>query len=223
VEPTTRRGLLDAGAATALSGLGMAAPAAAREVDPELPAHWANLLRLLGRHDEIFGPRDVLGSVRREIGLIAEHRKAARGELRAALMRVEARWADLAAWLSEDTGQRRARDAWTNHALRLAQDAGYPDMIAFARGRQSEQASDPQRAVAHAQDALRVSGTNAQTRAWCSRQAAIGHAMAGDATACERHLADAYGLLDGDSPRRRGRASFASPVLERSPPRHAAG
>jgi transcriptional regulator with XRE-family HTH domain len=204
VEPTTRRGLLDAGAVTALGGLGVAAstatPAAAREVDPELPGHWTNLLRLLGRHDEIFGPQDVLASVRHEISLIAEHRRAARGELRTALMRVESRWADLAAWLSEDSGRRRARDAWTDRALRLAQDADYSDMIAFARARQSEWASDAQRAIAYAADALRVPGTTAQTRAWCSRQAAISRAMAGDAASCERHLVDAYSLLDDDSP-----------------------
>jgi transcriptional regulator with XRE-family HTH domain len=204
VDPTTRRGLLDAGAIAALGGLGVAgstaAPAAAREIDPELPEHSTNLLRLLGRHDEMFGPRDVLASVRHEISLIAEHRRAARGELRTALMRVESRWAELAAWLSEDSGRRRARDAWTDRALRLAQDAGYSDMVAFARGRRSEWASDAQRAVAYAEDALRVPGTSAQTRAWCSRQAAISHAMAGDAASCERHLADAYGLLDDDSP-----------------------
>jgi len=79
-------------------------------------------------------------------------------------------------------------------------DAGYSDMIAFARARRSEWASDARLAIAYAEDALRVPGTTAQTRAWCSRQAAISHAMAGDATSCERYLADAYGLLDDDSP-----------------------
>jgi hypothetical protein len=56
------------------------------------------------------------------------------------------------------------------------------------------------RAVAFAEDALRASGASAQTRVWCSRQAAIGYALAGDASACERRLADAYGLLDDESP-----------------------
>jgi len=115
-------------------------------------------------------------------------------------MRVEARWAELAAWLSEDSGQSRARDAWTNRALRLAREADYPDMAAFARARQSEWASTARRAVVCAEDALRTPGASAQTRAWCSRQAALGTAMAGDASACERWLADAYGLLDAESP-----------------------
>jgi len=201
VEPTNRRGLLGgaAGAALGAAALG-AAPAAAREVDPELSAHWSALLRLLGRHDELFGPRDVLDTVQRELRLIAEHRQVARGELRTALMRVESRWAELAAWLSEDSGQSRPRDTWIDRALRLAQEADYPDMAAFARARQSEWASDAHRAVAYAKDALRTPGASAQTRAWCSRQAALGTAMAGDASDCERWLADAYGLLDAESP-----------------------
>jgi len=202
VDPCNRRDLLDAAAGVALgaNALGPGAPAAAREVDPELPAHWTSLLRLLGRHDELFGPREVLDTVQRELRLIAEHRQIARGELRTALMRVESRWADLAAWLSEDSGQSRARDTWANRALRLAQEAGYSDMAAFARGRQSERASDGRRAAALAEDALRVRGASAQTRAWCLRQAALGHAIAGDASACERRLAEAHSLLDDESP-----------------------
>jgi hypothetical protein len=71
------------------------APAVAREVDPELPAHWTALLALLGRHDAAHGPREVLTIVERELRVIAEHRGTARGELRAQLMRVEARWSQL--------------------------------------------------------------------------------------------------------------------------------
>jgi transcriptional regulator with XRE-family HTH domain/tetratricopeptide (TPR) repeat protein len=196
VEPTNRRGLLGAGAAAAI-GLGTAAaPAAAREVDPELPAHLAGLLRLLGRHDEMFGPRDVLSVVRRELRRIAEHRQAARGELRTALVRAEARWTEFSSWLGSDAGDAAGRDALAERALRLAREGDDPDMAAFVRARQSEWATDTQRALAFAEGALSVRGVGAQTRAWCSRQAAISYAMAGDADACERRLADAYALLD---------------------------
>jgi len=205
VDPTNRRGLIGAGASAAAAlGLGAAAvPTRARQIDPELPAHWTRLLRLLGRHDMLCGPQDVLDSVRRELGLITEHRQAARGELRVDLMRVEARWSDLAAWLSEDTGQPRTRDAYTDRALWLAREADAPELVAFARTRQSEWAAMARnaRAVALADAALSVPGASAQTRAWCARQAALGHALAGDAVACERRLHDAYGFLEHtDSP-----------------------
>jgi transcriptional regulator with XRE-family HTH domain len=206
VEPTTRRRLIGAGAATALGGLGAAAavPAAGRDVDPELPTHLTRLLNVLGRHDEMFGPRDVLATVHHQVGMIAQHRAIARGDLHTELLRAEARWAEFAAWLSDDTGDATARDKWTTRALRLARTAQYPDMIAYVRSRQSQWAAqehNARRAIALAEDALRVQGTSAQMQAWCSLRAAIGHALANDADACERSLADAYRLVeDADSP-----------------------
>ena len=206
VEPTDRRGLFNAAGVAALGAAGVttvAAPAQAHQIDPELPAHWDNLLRLLGRLDMLRGPQDVLDAVRRETALIAGYRQVARGKLRVALMRVEARWSDLAAWLCEDTGRTHDRDAWTQRARQLAQEAADLELVAFSRARQAEWAAmarDP-RAAGLADAALSVRGVSAQTRAWCARQAALGHAYAGDAAACERRLHDAYGFLErADSP-----------------------
>jgi tetratricopeptide (TPR) repeat protein len=182
---------------------GVAAPAQAHQIDPELPAHWDNLLRLLGRLDMLRGPQDVLDAVRRETALIAGYRQSARGKLRVALMRVEARWSDLAAWLSEDSGRTHDRDAWTQRAGRLAQEADDLELVAFWRARQAEWAAMARnpRAAELAEAALSIRGVSAQTRAWCARQAALGHAYAGDAAACERRLHDAYGFLEHtDSP-----------------------
>ena len=205
VEPTSRRELLDTATAAALGMAGVAggaaAPATARDIDPELPAHWAEMLTLLGGHAETFGSRAALGIVQRELRVIAGHRAAARSDLRTAFMRVEARWAAFAAWLCHHSGDVRGRDAWTDRALRLAHEADYPDMVAFVRARQSKFADDPHRAVAYAEDALHVSGASDQTRAWCARYAAVGHASAGNTASCERSLAVAYGLLENpDSP-----------------------
>jgi len=206
VEPTDRRGLLNAAGVAALGAAGVAsvaAPAQAHQIDPELPAHWDNLLRLLGRLDMLRGPQDVLDTVRRETQLIAGYRQSARGKLRVALMRVEARWSDLAAWLSEDTGRTHDRDAWTERAGQLAQEADDLELVAFSRARQAEWAAmahNP-RAAGLAEAALSVRGVSAQTRAWSARQAALGHAYAGDGAACERRLHDAYGFLEhADSP-----------------------
>jgi len=134
VDPTNRRGLLEAGASVALGvPLLGGVPARAGDVDPELPEHWTALLTLLGRHAEMFGSRGVLGIIEREMLVIAAHRGAARGGLRTELMRVEARWATFAAWLCHHTGDARERDAWTDRALRLAHESDYADMAAFGR------------------------------------------------------------------------------------------
>jgi transcriptional regulator with XRE-family HTH domain/tetratricopeptide (TPR) repeat protein len=201
VDPVNRRGLLGAGAAAALGGLtASSTPAAAREIDPELPAHWGRLLAVLDQHDAIHGPRDVLDTVRHELRLIAEHRRVARGGLRAELLRVEARWTEFAAWLSNDTGDWQRRDAWTERALQLGLAADDQNIVALARMRQGQwavQRLDARRAIALAEDALRTPGTSAQTRARCALRAAHGHALANDAASCERRLADASEAADG--------------------------
>lgn len=202
MEPINRRGLLGAGVGAAL-GLTASAPSSAREVDPALVQHWTQLLSLLGRHAAAFGPHDVLAAARREIDSITAHRKIARGELRTQLLRVEARWAGFTAWLSNDAGQARERDAGMERARQLAQESGYRDMAAFVRQRQSQWSAenrDARQAIVFAEAALRVPGVNDQTRTLCALSAALGHAMAQDADACERRLADAYKFVEGDSP-----------------------
>jgi transcriptional regulator with XRE-family HTH domain len=200
VDPVDRRGLLGAGAAIALGGLTVGStPAAAREIDPELPAHWTRLLAVLDQHDAMYGPRDVLATVRHELRLIAEHRRVARGALRTELLRVEARWTEFAAFLSNDTGDSRHRDAWTERALQLGVAAEDPDIVALARMRQGQwavQRLDARRAIAFAEDALGTPGTSAQTRARCALRAAHGHALANDDSSCERRLADASKAAD---------------------------
>jgi len=199
VDPLSRRSLFGTGIATALGGGVTNTSAAARLIDPGLVQHWTQLLSLLGRHDAIFGPRDVRNAVRRELGLISEQRQLARGDLRVQLLRVESRWTQFAAWLSNDTGQWRSRDALTDRTVRLAEEAGYPDMLAYVRRRQSQWAAedlDPRRTIMFAEAALRTPGTSDRTRALCALKAALGHALADDARSCERSLADAHGLLD---------------------------
>jgi transcriptional regulator with XRE-family HTH domain len=79
VDPINRRELAAAGTAAAL-GLGLAAaPTSAREVDPALPEHWERLLAIIGTHDAAHGAHEVLGAARRELRLIAEHRRVATG------------------------------------------------------------------------------------------------------------------------------------------------
>jgi hypothetical protein len=182
------------------------APTAARELDPELVSHWLRLLHVLTRHSAMHGPGELLGPVRHQIGMIAEHRELARGRLRTELLRVESRWSDRAASLSNQTGDPRRRDAWTDHALALAREAGDADMVAELLERRGQWATvelDARGTIGFAEAALRVPGARVQTRAQAAMRAALGHALAGDAAACERmlaHTAHLLARLPGDEP-----------------------
>jgi transcriptional regulator with XRE-family HTH domain len=177
VEPTDRRGLLGAAGAGAL-GLGVVcvAPAAASEVDPELPAHWTRLLNLLGCHDDAFGARAVRDAVRHELEIITAYRKVARGALRIELMRVEACWCEFGSWLAHDCGNVRGRDALLDRALHLAREADYADMIAWAQARQAQWADAPALALRHAEAGMRTPRANAHARALCATRVAYAHA-----------------------------------------------
>lgn len=175
------------------------APASAREVDPALPGHWERLLAIIGTHDAAHGPHAVLGAARRELRLIAEHRKVAAGDLRAALMGVEARWAVYASWLCEDSGDPCGRDALLQRALCLAREADHPDLLAWARARQA-QWTDLRSASRIAEAGLRSIRAGAHTRALCAVRAAHAQAQIGDADATERLLARAQELVAKDSP-----------------------
>ncbi len=173
-------------------------PAAACEVDLALPEHWDGLLAILGTHDAAHGPHQVLDTARWGLRLISEHRQAACGGLRAGLMRVEARWALYAAWLCEDTGDRRGRTALLERALHLAREADAPDLLAWARARQA-QWSDAPRAIRLAETGLRTPRAGAHTRALCAVRAAHAHALVGDSETAQRMLAEAHRLAGEDS------------------------
>jgi hypothetical protein len=204
VDPLNRRSLFGAGVGAAL-GLGATtASAGARPFDPALVGHWMTLLGLLDQHRAAFGPYGVFATVRHQLGLIAEHRRSAHGDLRADLLCVEARWSGLASWLGHDAGNARVGDHWAVRSMRFAKEAGYRDMIAWVLMRQSlmhqsppHGEPDPHRAVTFAQAARRTPGVTDGVRAICALREAQAHALAGDAASCERSLADAHGLLDG--------------------------
>jgi hypothetical protein len=205
VDPLSRRSLFGAGVGAAIGLNATTAPAAAREIDPELVPHWTRLMGLLDNQDASLGSHDVLPAVRRELGLIAEHRNVARGVLRTDFLRVEARWSQFASYLAHDADDERMADYWADRASRLAEEGGYPDMVARVLVRRSQWAVagfDGRKAVAFAKAARGIPGTSEQIRALCAMKEADAHALADDTDACERSLADARACVDrADTPR----------------------
>jgi transcriptional regulator with XRE-family HTH domain len=197
VDPLSRRSLFGAGVGLALGAT--TAPAAAREIDPEIVSRWMRLLDILIRHDAMCGPHEALGIVNHQIAMIAEYRQVARGELRTQLQREESRWSWFAGWLGHDGGDPRLCDYWADRAVRLAREIDHQDMVAWVLTNRSQWAAtreDARQAVALAAAAGRTGGVSTYLRALCALRVAHGHALAGDAASCERRIADAHRLLD---------------------------
>jgi transcriptional regulator with XRE-family HTH domain len=203
VDPLSRRSLIGAGAGAAVGLSATTAPAAARKVDPGLVEHWRMLLRLLDQHTAMFGPHDTLATIGHQLDLIAAHRRVARGRLCTDLLRVEARFSEYASWLCNDTGDAHGSDVWAVRCLRLAKEAGDDDLVAYLLMWQSQWAcerSESRQAIAFAQAARRTPGATARISMLCARQEAYVHALAGDADASQRCLADSHRLLaDADA------------------------
>jgi transcriptional regulator with XRE-family HTH domain len=198
VDPISRRSLLGVGVGAAL-GLNATTASAARDIDPELAGRWMELLRVLVRHDAMFGAHDVLATVRHPLELISEQRHVARGEIRTRLLRVESRWSWFAAWLGNDAGDWNARDALADRSLGLAREAGDHDAAAWSllwQSRWAANRTDPHGALQLADAARRTAGATDHVRGLCALKQASGHALVRDMAACERRLADAHDLLD---------------------------
>lgn len=172
-------------------------PAVSAAVDPELVPHWLELKGVLTDHDQLFGPYQVLAIAQRGLGIIGRHRQASRGHLRTDLMWVESRWEMLAAWLYDDAGSPEA-SASMERARTLAIAADDSLMISYVLVRQSERASrsgKSREAISLAQAAWREHGATVHVRALSALHEALGHARAGEMSACQVDLETAHELV----------------------------
>ncbi|MGH2944365.1 MAG: hypothetical protein ACRDLN_16505, partial [Solirubrobacteraceae bacterium] len=167
------------------------------DVDPELVEYWLELRSVLTGQDDMFGAA-VLSLAARGTRIIGRQRSAARGGLRVDLMRVEARWEMLLAWLRDDLGDNHAT-VDIERALRLALEAQDSLMVGFVLARQAERAvrlGAADAAVGLAQAARRQRDLTIHVRALAALYEALGHALAGNAYACERRLDEAHRLAE---------------------------
>jgi tetratricopeptide (TPR) repeat protein len=172
-------------------------PTSAADVDPELVEYWLELRGVLTGQDDMFGAGPVLSFATRGTRIIGRHRRVARGGLRVDLIRVEARWEMLLAWLRDDLGDAQATVA-IERALKLALEAEDLLMVGFVLARQAERAvrlGAADAAIGLAQAAQRQRELTVHVRALAALYEALGHALAGDAYNCEQRLDEAHKLV----------------------------
>jgi len=70
--------------------------------------------------------------------IVRELSKNTRGNDRQRLLQVQAQFADLYAWLNQDTGNHREAQYWLDRALDWSQMAEHPESVAFILARKSQ-------------------------------------------------------------------------------------
>jgi hypothetical protein len=120
------------------------------------------------------------------------------GQARRDLRIAQALWAEFLSWIDEQDCVTTAA-AWLHHAHHHAEQAEAPALTSYILMRLSQQAveqSDPRRAAALADQALREPRLPARTRALCLVRQAHAFALGGDETASTQRIKQAYRLAD---------------------------
>lgn len=125
-----RRQFLAVGSGAAIAALAPGT-ASARSVDPELVTYFYKQLDGHYAADMMLGPNELIGTVSEQYKLIAGLARAAKPPVRAGLLRVGAVYAELCAWLHQDSGEWDASAYWHGLAQTDARMVGDPDLIAY--------------------------------------------------------------------------------------------
>jgi tetratricopeptide (TPR) repeat protein len=161
--------------------------------------HFYQIRRVLRDSDNLFGPRRVMPVVHEQIMTIQHLSSGLKGTDRQRLLQVQAQFADLLAWLHEDSGTFDQAQYWLDRALDWSHMAGHAEGIAFVLARKSQLAGDmhdASQAVDVAEAAIRhAQPHHMRSASIAATYAAHGHALQGDKAACQRAYDRAYELL----------------------------
>lgn len=180
-----------------------------------LARHWIGMLRVLAESHNMFGRQHIHQVVCGESAVIRQYRRGASDAIKAALLAVEARWAEFGSWTADCLGRQQEAVYWLDRSATLAHRAGDPLLAAYVGMRRAQQAAergDAQAAIALADRAGRTRELSERDRALCALREAHGHALSGEGRDCATAIDRAYQLVsraedrsDGDDPGTIGR------------------
>lgn len=199
--PLSRREALTAGGGSLLGAMvavqGPPAAAAPRMPFEPFVAMFGQLRRL----GQTVSPALVLPTVISQVHVL-RGMAANGGGRRDQLMLLAARHAEFAGWLAQECDDTRAALWWTDTAVKMATATGDRDMPANAFVRRAVIAiyrDDAAQTIALAQRAQEHGSASPRVRGLAALQEAQGHALAGDASACERSLERGTTLMQAAS------------------------
>lgn len=159
--------------------------------------------RVLIDSDKLFGPYQSIPIVERQLAAMKSLRRELRGEDRSRLLQLNARYAELAGWLHQDTRDFRAAQHWMREALEISHLTGDAQLTTFILARRSQLAGDmhdPIDALDVAEAAERHAAPGSRLAAVSATYGAHAHALQGDADACKRAYDHAHDLREAMDP-----------------------
>lgn len=202
-DDVNRRDILRGMGAMALQAKVFAPPVAASTASQAFNVasldHFRQLREVLIDSDNLFGSKQVIPTVYRQIELLQRLRRGTRGPDRQAALHVQAQFAEFAAWLHQDQSEHELARSCTDRALEWAHATRDPGLITFILSRKSQLAGDMQDALTAidvAEAAADVAPPNTRLQAIATTYAAHGHALAGDGATSARMYERAHELLD---------------------------
>ncbi|MGW6745575.1 helix-turn-helix domain-containing protein [Streptomyces sp. NPDC055025] len=199
--PVSRRQMMAAGAASAVSGLGINGPAPSAELAAGgLLEASRSLFGEFRRLGQMGSPALVLPALITQTHLLRDTSASADPSTRRALLRLASRYAEYAGWLMQESGNEEAALSWTRHAVELADAGGDHDLAAYALVRRALVTlyrRDAGQTIELARQA-QFSALPPRIRGLAAQREAQGHALAGDYDACMRCLERARGQFDRD-------------------------
>lgn len=199
--PVSRRTALAAGGASLLGlTVSPAAPVSRALMADTVPVDsFVAVFGQLRRLGQGASPAIVLPTVIAQAHALQGIAASARGERRASLLLLAARYAEYAGWLAQESGDPRAALWWTDRAVEMATAADDREMAANALIRRAVIAlyrDDATQTIELARQAQADRSISPRIRGLAALQEAQGHALAGDRSSCERTLDQGSLLLD---------------------------
>lgn len=160
--------------------------------------HFQQMRKDLEANSMLFGPRQVIPAVRKQIAIIQQLRSNWRGTDQNTLDRVLVQYTEFGGWLHKDLAEYQLAKSWLDRALSLSHLVGDRDITAYVLCSKSELAGDMRvatDAIGAAEQAMRTALPHSRIAALAATRAARGHALNDDQAATQRSYGRAREVL----------------------------
>lgn len=165
------------------------------------------LRAVLTTQDNMLGSAVVAPTVTHQLSVLKQISRNATGNAREAIVRLQAEFAEFAGWLSDELGDRRAGQYWTDRALEWSHEIDDELIIGYVLARKAQRAvdvGDSAAAISLARAAQRSSGLTGRVRAAALQYEAQGHASLGEISEFRHSIDQARQIIGSSSPASHG-------------------